>query len=134
MKKSRTPGLDDGAWEELLPEPARLTGVEVEGDGQRCNLTVSLADGRWVSVAARSVDLSVEGRWDPVSDVRWTDDDCVSLTYAGKDLEVRSLRLCEGSADADFHGAVEGWRAQGMAGEIWFVVDAEVVLAPAADL
>lgn len=123
---------EDG-WEELLTEPAGLDRLVVAGHGKRSWLTLSLTQGRWVSVSAGEFKLAMEGKANLMSTVQAVDDFDLEISYTGEDIEVRSVRLCYWEGDQDFRAAVEEWQSAGMAGEIDYKVDAEIVIAQARD-
>jgi hypothetical protein len=120
-------GAEEPVWQAIVPEPAPLAELVIEGSGKDLGLEVALAGGRRLLMGAADVAVSADGAVE--MQLERVDDRNLKIRYAGPGLEIRSMQVRFPDPDwqEEFIADVRAFLADG--DELRYCVDAKIALA-----
>ena len=115
-------GAQEPVWQAIVPEPAPLAELVIEGSGKDLGLEVALAGGRRLLMGAADVAVSADGAVE--MQLERVDDRNLKIRYAGPGLEIRSMQVRFPDPDwqEEFIADVRAFLADG--DELRYCVDA----------
>lgn len=121
-------GAEEPKWHTIVPEPAPLAYLVIDGNGKDLDLEVALEGGRRLGMAAAGVAVSAEGQAE--MHLQQMDDLNLRILYDGPGLEIRSMQICFlGYREEEYIAELQDFLAADDNRELGYIVSAKIALA-----